>query len=308
MSTGPGDSGHRKGLGRGGAKNRPERSSRMHRQCPGKPVGGGWLGRLDLGFEVRAGRTVLAHKRQVGPLTVQRPFYPEGNICQLYLLHPPGSLVGSDRIEITLDVAVGASVLVTTPGAAKFYRSAGAAATVQQGLRIAAGGSLEWFPQENILFPGARAHTRTSVELADDARFIGWEMHSLGRPVIGEHFNIGTADLEFRLHRDGRPILKDRLRVGTGRDLDGPSGLRGFPVCGTFVATGAGPGNLETARAVLPHEQDHPTGLTLVEDLLVARCLAPGVESVNRVFRSLWGTLRPQLIGHDAYPPRIWST
>jgi len=274
----------------------------------GNRLGGGWLGRLELGFEVRAGRTVLAHKRQLGPLTVQRLFYPEGDGCQLYLLHPPGGLVGGDRIEIGLDVAAGASVLVTAPGATKFYRSSGAAVTVQQDLRIATGGLLEWLPQENILFPGAQARTRTSVELAGDAHFIGWEIHSLGQPVIGERFEPGTADLEFGLHRDGRPILKDRLRVGTGRDLDGPSGLRGFPVCGTFVATGVGPENLETAWATISNEQDRPAGLTLIEDLLVARCLAPDVESVNRIFRSLWGILRPQLLGRDVCPPRIWST
>ena len=124
---------------------KPDRSGRPERGADvlGGGLGRGWLGRLDLGFEVRAGRTVLAHKRQVGPLTVQRPFYPEGNSCQLYLLHPPGGLVGGDRIEIRLDVAAGASVLVTTPGAAKFYRSVGTAVTVQQGLRIAAGGLLE---------------------------------------------------------------------------------------------------------------------------------------------------------------------
>ncbi|WP_089728418.1 urease accessory protein UreD [Candidatus Thiosymbion oneisti] len=306
MSTHPNDSGRQQGPERGALK--PDDLLERGADASGRLVGGGWLGRLDLGFEVRAGRTVLAHKRQVGPLTVQRPFYPEGDSCQLYLLHPPGGLVGGDRIEIRLDVAAGASVLVTTPGAAKFYRSAGTAATVQQGLRIAAGGLLEWFPQENILFPGAQARTRTSVELAGDARFIGWEIQSLGRPVTGERFDPGTADLEFRLDRDGRPMLRDRLRVNTGQALDGPSSLRGFPVCGTFVATGVEPGSLEVARAALSNEKDHPTGLTLIEDLLVARCLAPGVESVSRIFRSLWGILRPRLMGRDTCPPRIWST
>ena len=152
-----------------------------------------------------------------------------------------------NRIEITLDVTAGASVLVTTPGAARFYRSAGVAVTAQQDLKVAGGGPLEWFPQENILFPDAR----TSAELTSDARFIGWEIHSRGRPVIGERFDPGTADLEFRLDRDSRPPLRDRLRVGMGWDLDGPSGLRGFPLCGTFVATGAGPKNLEAARGRL---------------------------------------------------------
>ncbi len=274
----------------------------------GAKASGGWLGRLDLALEARFGRTVPARKRQVGPLTVQRPFYPEGGVCHLYLLHPPGGLVGGDRIELELEVATGASVLVTTPGATKFYRSTGVAAMVQQDLKVAAGGSLEWFPQENILFPGTQARARTSVELAGNARFIGWEIQSLGRPVIGERFDPGTADLGFNLHRNGRPLLRDRLRVSTGQDLDGPSSLRGFPVCGTFVATGAGPENLEAARAVLPDEKGFPIGVTLVEDLLVARCLAPGVESVSRIFRSLWGILRPQLMGRDACPPRIWST
>jgi ABC-type multidrug transport system fused ATPase/permease subunit len=98
---------------------------------------GGWLGRLDLELAVRAGRTVLARKRQVGPLTVQRLFYPEASNCHLYLLHPHGGVVGGDRLEIELDVGAGASVLLTTPGAAKLYRSTGALACVQQRLKIA---------------------------------------------------------------------------------------------------------------------------------------------------------------------------
>ena len=113
----------------------------------------GWQARLDLGFEQRAGRTVLAHKRQFGPLTVQRPFYPEGGPCHLYVLHPPGGVVGGDRLAVSVLVAEGAHALITTPGAAKFYRSAGPRADVVQRLSVDAGGALEWFPQENILFP-----------------------------------------------------------------------------------------------------------------------------------------------------------
>lgn len=268
----------------------------------------GWLGRLELELAMRAGRTVLARKRQVGPLTVQRPFYPEGGVCHLYLLHPPGGVVGGDLLEIDLEVAAGAHALVTTPGAAKLYRSAGATAILQQRLKVAAGGVLEWFPQESILFPGARARTETSIELSGNARFIGWETYSLGRPVIGERFDAGVADLLFSLYRDGRPMLRDRLRVSEGRGLDGPSVLRGFPVAATIVATGVEPRDLAVVRESLPEGIGFPMGLTLIDDLLVARCLAPAVEPVNRIFRSLWGILRPRLSGRDACPPRIWAT
>jgi len=268
----------------------------------------GWIASLDLGFERRDARTVLATKRQRGPLAVQRPFYPEGGVCHVYVLHPPGGVVGGDRLEITVGVASDAQVLITTPGAAKFYRSAGAQATQRQSLRVADGGLLEWFPQENILFPGARLRSETNVELAGGAQFIGWELHSLGRPVIAERFTPGAADLGFSLRRDGRLLLRERMRLSGERDLDGPSGLRGFPVCGTFVATGADAGDLDTARTGLPEEAGTAVGLTLIEGLLVARCLGSAVEPLNRIFVSLWSMLRPRLLGLGPCPPRIWAT
>jgi urease accessory protein len=268
----------------------------------------GWLASLQLGFERRGARTVLADKRQRGPLTVQRPFYPEGDVCHLYLLHPPGGVVGGDRIEIELNVAAGARTLVTTPGAAKFYRSAGPVAVQHQRLRVAGSGLLEWFPQENILFPGAKLSARTEIDLEADAGFIGWEIHSLGRPVIGERFETGAADLGLVLRRSGRPLLTERLRVLGDLDLDGASGLRGFPVSGTFAATGADSRALDAAREVLAQESGLTAGVTLVGDLLVARCLGTAVEPVHRIFVAQWSVLRPLSAGRAACPPRIWAT
>lgn len=251
---------------------------------------------------------MLAHKRQFGPLTVQRPFYPEGGACHLYLLHPPGGVVGGDRLEIDVQVRSGAHALITTPGAAKFYRSAGPWALQHQRLVVEDGGVLEWFPHENILFPGAMLGNRMQVKLSGDARFLGWEIQSLGRPVIGERFDSGSADLRLDVSREGRPLLSERLRIRGNSDLDGPSGLRGFAVAASFVASRAGPEDVEAAREGLEMPTGHPFAMSLVEDLLVARCLAGSVEPVNRIFLALWGILRPRLLGREACAPRIWAT
>jgi urease accessory protein len=96
--------------------------------------------------------------------------------------------------------------------------------------------------------------------------------------------------------------------VRSADDLVGPSNLRGFPVCGTFVAVGASAPDLDAAREALPERLDFPFGVTLIEDLIVARCLAPAVEPASRLFRMLWGILRPRLTGLGACPPRIWAT
>jgi len=268
----------------------------------------GWSAELDLGFERQAGRTVLAAGRRHGPLCVQRSFYPEGDVCHLYLLHPPGGVVGGDRLELDVHVRQGAHVLLTTPGATKFYRSTGTQAMQRQRLRVEAGGVLEWFPQENILFPGAEVRIRTRLELTVGARLMGWEIQVLGRPVIGEHFRSGTADLGLDIERDGRPLLIERLRLERGGALDGPSGLRGYPVVGTFFATGTRAEDLMAGREGSTSPDDTLFAMTLLDDLLVARCLAESVEPVRRTFATLWGLLRPRLLGRTACPPRIWAT
>ena len=268
----------------------------------------GWGARIALGFAARAGRTILASRTQRGPLAVQRPFYPEGDRAHVYLLHPPGGVVGGDRLEIGVEVAAGAQALITTPGATKWYRSAGPAAHQTQVLRVAADGALEWLPHETILFPGARAVLTTRIELAAGARWIGWEVLSLGRPAIGERFASGMLDLSLDLRRDGVPLILDRLRLEQATGLDGPTGLRGFPVTGTLVATGAGPADLAAVRAGCPVDQSTPWGATLLSDLLVVRVLATGTEPVRRLFVLIWSILRPSLLGCPACPPRIWGT
>src|SRR5689334_17836187 len=85
----------------------------------------GWRASLDLEFARSGVRTVLARRSHVGPLVVQRPFYPEGEVCHVYLVHPPGGVVGGDTLELRARVRDGAHALVTTPAATKFYRSEG---------------------------------------------------------------------------------------------------------------------------------------------------------------------------------------
>ena len=167
---------------------------------------------------------------------MQRPFYPESGVCHVYLLHPPGGVAGGDRLDVAVRVGQGAHALITTPGATKFYRSSGPQARVRQRLSVAPGGILEWLPQEGIFFPGADIQVATELDLQGDARLFAWELQTLGRPALGERFSRGRADLGLALSRDGRPLLRERLRIeGTG-GLDGPSTLRGFPICGTLIA------------------------------------------------------------------------
>lgn len=268
----------------------------------------GWLARLELVFARRNGSTVLSENSHFGPLRLQRPLYPESGVCHACILHPPGGVVGGDRLEIHAAVACNAAALLTTPGATKFYRSNGQAAVQQTCLDVAANGCLEWLPQESIVYPGTDAGIRTRIDLAKEAGFVGWEVLCLGLPGCGRPFGDGRLESCFEIRREGRPIFQDRLGVAGGLDLKRPAGLRGRSVCATFIAVGGRPEMLPALRQMAASRPALLTGITLMGDLLVARCLGDASSEAKAFFQELWAWLRPRLFGRRACPPRIWET
>lgn len=273
----------------------------------------GWKARLELGYVKRPEKTVLAHRSRFGPLSVQRAFYPEGGVCHSYVLHPPGGVVGGDELLIEVSVGENAKALITTPGATKFYRSLGALAKQSQHLTVEQGGCLEWLPQETIFFPEANAALETTIQLAADARYIGWEVQCLGRPTNNETFESGKLLFSTDLRRDGQPLYKERLMVDGTKDLDALAGLNNCPVTATLIALPATKEVLELARQhcesyTQEHKADGFAGATLLNDVLVVRYLGNSTELAHRLFRNIWLSIRPLVNGLDAVPPRIWST
>jgi urease accessory protein len=267
----------------------------------------GWQAQLDLTFSQRRDKTVLSHRSQRGPLSVQRAFYPEGDVCHLYVLHPPGGVVGGDLLTINADIQKDASALLTTPGATKFYRSQGETAHQQQNLRIAELGSLEWLPQENIYFPGAQAKMSTHINLSASACFIGWETHCLGLPTNNEVFATGQLDIDFSLLKDDRPLVMERMHITPDR-LNAPTGLRGSAVMATFIASPADDHMLDVVREMLPKEGTPIIAATLLEDCLLVRYLGDSTAECRKLYTAIWIKLRPLVLKRTACPPRIWAT
>jgi urease accessory protein len=276
----------------------------------------GWRGELYLDYAADAGRTVLARRRHAGPLQMQKSLYPEGpQVCHGIVLHPPGGIVGGDTLRIEAQVHSQAAALLTTPGAAKWYRSAGPQARQDLRVRVEAEASLEWLPQPTIVFDGAHAAAHCDVDVDARGCYIGWEILCLGRTAAGERFRQGRVELHTRVVRAAEPLWIERARIeGGSRLLDSPVGLHGEPVSGTLVAVASAErlaqalrnGLLAACRALDP---DHGRGgITRLPALLVARYLGSRAEAAHDYFVRLWQVLRPALIGRAACMPRIWST
>ena len=268
-----------------------------------EPVCASWQAELALDFERRAGRTVLARRRHAGPLQVQKPLYPEGDaVCHAIVLHPPGGIAGGDELEIGTAVGADAHALLTTPGAGRWYRSAGPWA--RQALSFRVEGCMEWLPQETILFDGALAHMTTTIDLAPGARYLGWEILCLGRTGSGERFARGTARVATEIRRAGKLLWLERGRIdGGGALLDSPAGFGRHTVCATLLATSE-----IDAACLAACRSDPEVALTCPPGLVVGRYLGDSSEQAKRCLARLWSLLRPGLMGRAAIEPRIWRT
>ncbi len=277
-------------------------------------VSGGWDARLDLAFERRGARTAMVRNAHRGPLVVQKALYPEGAAqCQAVIVHPPGGIAGGDRLKVGVAAGDGAEVLLTTPGATRWYRSAGRPA--EQHVHIQAGGNsiVEWLPLETIVFDGADAQSRVTVDCADDARVAGWEIVVFGRRAAGESFRTGRFRQVIEIRRRGRMLWAEYGEVCGGDPLfESPIGYAGHAVSG-LLWLAAPPLKLEAfdveAAAGLLLPDGMLAGVTLMPDgIMLARCLGGSTEQVKDFLQQLWRHWRPRYAQRAATAPRLWAT
>ncbi|NVZ61354.1 urease accessory protein UreD [Pseudomonas gingeri] len=266
-----------------------------------------WHAELELGYARFGATTRPVQRRHKGPLRVQKHLYAEGpEVCQHIIVHPPGGIAGGDRLDIRASVERDAWAQLTSPGAAKWYRATGPASQTLS-LKVAAGATLEWLPQETIVFSAAQAELATRIELEGDARLFYWDIVALGRPASGERFDRGHFQAHLDIRRDGQPLWHERQRIeGDDGLLDSPIGLDGQPVFATLLVTG------EIDSELLERCRNLSTAvrgdLSQLPGLLVARCLAGQALHARAWLIELWRLLRPALLGREAVPPRIWNT
>jgi urease accessory protein len=274
-----------------------------------------WHANLALDYSLRDGRSI-AHFKHEGPLRILQSLYPQGEaICHNILVHPPGGLVGGDRLDIAIHVDKQAHGLITTPGATRFYRSLGEPAVQSTEIRLEAGARLEWLPMEALYYSGCLAENRLHISLAPGAELLGWDITALGLPQADQPFVQGQ--LLQHIEVPGLWLERARIRAEDQALMNHPLALAGHRCLGTLFMVSGQPLErarrerlLEAAREVLAGQVlDVSAGVTAVnEQVLVLRVLAPLVEPAMGLLRAAWQAWRLQAWQLAAPAPRIWST
>jgi len=268
-----------------------------------------------LTFDKDAGKSRLALRQHFGQLYVQKPFYPEGpEVCHVVLVHPPGGVVGGDRLEITNHVGSDANVQITTPGAAKWYRSNGHISYQKVTFDVKTGGAMEWLPQETIFYDDAQVELVQYVNLEKKSTYIGCEIFCFGRTAYGESFDSGRIRQKFSIRRDNKLIWYEQLNLlGGDKAMRSSHVLANKTVCATLLAVSDAIHSndlinalREQAAAII--NDGEVLGVSQVKSVVVARYLGNSSEVARAVMLKLWDVLRPTLLGRVAEVPRMWNT
>ena len=233
--------------------------------------------------------------------------------CHAIIVHPPGGVVGGDELNVDIKVSDDAHAVITTPGAAKWYRANGKSSKQSVCIQLGANASLEWLPQEAIFFDAANVQLSQAITLAKGARYIACDIFCLGRSASGETFNTGRIAQRSTIHRDGKLIWFEQgaLTAGTAQ-MTSALGCNGHLVCATLIAVGAPvPGSVIDA---LRHAMNLLLGdaacfgVTQLKGVIVVRYLGNASEVARAAMLLAWQHLRPAVMARAAIELRIWNT
>jgi urease accessory protein len=271
-----------------------------------------WPAYLTLGFDKSGDKTRMKQMEFQGPLRVQRPFYPELDVCHVYLLHPPGGLVSGDDLSIQIHCQADSHALVTTPSAGKIYKADSKNIEQKQHVDIEVDNAVcEWMPMETIVFDGAHGKLTTQVNLFGDAKFVGIDVFCLGRPKSHLPFTQGSVDQRLAIYQDGTPLLLERQYLAADDPLlTSMSGFNGNLVSGTLTVVGLenGAEMVDTLREQFNAGNKGTLSITYRLNVLLVRYLGDCSEQAQTQLRHCWETIRPALLNRPACAPRIWNT
>jgi urease accessory protein len=259
-------------------------------------------GRARIALRFDEGATRLWQFYQEGCCKIRLPRPEPGRPMEAVLLNTSGGITGGDRLEFEVDLGEGTEAVVTTQAAERIYRSPAGPGFVFNRLTVANGATLDWLPQETILFDRSGLDRRLEVDLAGDATALLAETIVFGRGAMGETVRTLSLADRWRVRRDGRLIFADGIVL----DGDAATILTGGATGGGATAIGSLLYAATDARAYLGPIRDviadcaSEAGASAWPGVLNMRFVAQSSQILRQDLRRVAEALRGRPL------PRVW--
>ena len=293
--------------------------ARYRDEPPQMPSGAvGKTGYLQLGFERRNERSILARLDRRVPFLVQRALYWDAGMPQMpcvFIITTSGCVLQGDRLTLEVDLARGAQAHLTTQAATKIHSMDANYAAQLQTIRAADDSYLEFLPDTIIPHRQSRFFGETRISVAASATVIYAEILLSGRKHhhVDERFGYDLYSSLISVQRpDGAPLFTEKLLIEPRCRPMRQVGVMGpFDVFGNVVVL-TPQRHAERIHDRMAAQVDQEAGIAFGtcrlpnECGLVFKVLGMETQQVKSKIREFWAVTREVVTGTKMPQEFLW--
>ncbi len=177
-------------------------------------------GRVEIGFVFKKNSYSLAHLYQSGCLKALLP-KNHSHVPEAVLINTSGGITGGDKLNIGVELKERAQATVTTQTAERIYKASHGFGKIKVQLDLNQDASLDWLPQETILFDKSAVKREITVNMHKTSKLFMVESIILGRVAMGEALTNNCFLDHWRIVQENKILYAESLKLSNANDLLG---------------------------------------------------------------------------------------
>ena len=264
------------------------------------------LGKLNLTIQAdEFNQSRMTEMSYSTPIKLMRPFYLDDiGTAYVYLMDLAGGVLAGDQLHYNICVNPRAHLYLTNTTATKIHPMENGFANIQSRFYIGEHASLEYFPEEVILFEKSKLENDTIVELSSNSVFVFSEIIFMGRKHYGELHKFSKFRTNFVIKLDGKTIIWEKFDISpVTRHLNGLGYMEQNSHYGSmYLYSKENDGKLlALIREIIQgmNEKLHMGCSLHTSGMLIVKALSNNHYSIQRGFKKIWQMIRPILLKEE---------
>lgn len=246
--------------------------------------------------------TRLVENYQSGSAKVRFPKSEAGRPLEIVLVNTAGGVTGGDHLSYSVSADAGAQGVVATQAAERIYRRSDGVARIETTLTVASGASIDWLPQETILFDRSALTRTLFADVHPEGQLLAVEAIVLGRTAMGETARSVEVSDTWRIRRGGKLVFADGLRLNgdaVAIMANGATGNGAAAIATLVLIAPNAETKIDAAREAIGSPAGE-AGVSAWNGMLVARLIATTGQALRADLMRLIEAVRGVTM------PRVW--
>lgn len=256
-------------------------------------------GRVEIAFVSKKNTYSLDHLYQSGCLKALMP-KNHSHVPEVVLINTAGGITGGDKLSICVELREKVQATVTTQTAERIYKASHDLGKIEVQLDLKQASSLDWVPQETILFDKSAVQRSIKVNMSNNSYLFMVESIILGRKAMGENVTNNLFVDRWKILRDNKPTYFEALKLSNANELSGLATLGKNKALATLLYVAPDSEERLQQMRVLLSKHDILGAATAWDGKLIVRLIAESPQFLRSSLIDIITQFRKMSL------PRVW--